>query len=321
MSRTVISIENELAALLGAGSKAELASEDQTLLRSCVQRVLTSCFIPEDGHKPDWATRYASCHFPQPETATLALTKGSKAIGSGTPAGALAGARVLIGSDFYTYAGSNTLVGEWDGESGSFPATFYYFQVALPGDAAEVLADPQIPGIGPLYPLTGISEEMSLRAFWESDFKPFASRYQSLGYPRRTFNRARSYEIGDPWFYWVDSTATLPFADVGDDTPVFADIKRLSLYPLPDKALTVEMRISVNATITSDDHHIHMPADAINGIFLPLCYEAVAKTFPDYRGQNIQLLMDDGERARRRLKKLGRGQRDSGAYIRRANGW
>jgi len=345
MPKTVINIENELAGLLGAGSKAELSAEDQVTLRSLVQECVTECFLPDEGHRPEWATRYTSAYFPAPQTATLSLTQGSKAIASGVPAGALPGARILIGESFYTYAGESKLVGEWAGATGDIGATFYYHQVAAPADMTAILDSPQALDIGPLYPLSGLEEEQMLRSFYESDFFPFASRYQAIGYMRRTFKRSRAFEIGDPWFYWLDSSSVNPFeyptpvnnnqvleteetlsvevegVQLSGTIPVFYVNQRFSIYPLPDRAMTVEYRIACNPQLTSDTQAINMPADAISSILMPLCREAVAETFPDYRGNNINNLIRRAEKARKKLKTLSQPQRRGAKQMQKAPGW
>ena len=347
MAKTVATIEKSLARLLGAGGTdpvSELADGDAELLRELTQECLTSCYLPADGHRPKWAERQLSLTYRAPETATVTLTNGSVDI-VGSPGSAQAGERILIDEAFYTYAGADRLLSNWHGVTGEYTVTFYQIALPIPDDVTGIEHPPQCPQHGPLYPLAGYEQEVMLRTFAENDFWILHSAYSQLSNRRQSWSNPRGYDLGDPWYYYIDSAAVMPDqyptpvntsgvleteesssleidgATYTGPLPAFYPSQRLVIYPFPDHAVTVEFRGTVNPRIVDGNTMIHLPADVIDGVFMPLCREAVAMNFPDYRGNNTNELKESANRARARLRTLARPQRRTGGQVTIARGW
>ena len=347
MAKTVATIEKSLARMLGAGGTdpvSELADGDAETLRELVQEVLTGCYLPSDGHRPKWAERLLSLTFRAPLQATITLTNGSVDI-VGASSSAIAGERILVDEAFYTYAGADKLLSAWHGVTGEYAVTFYQVAKPIPDDVTGVEDTPQCPQHGPLYPIAGYEQEAMLRGFANNDFWLLHSAYSQVSNRRNSRSNPRGYDLGDPWYYYIDSAAVMPDqyptpidasgtleteesesmeidgATYSGPLPAFYPSQRFTIYPFPDHALTVEFRGTINPRIADETTMIHLPADVIDAVFMPLCREAVAMNFPDYRGDNAKFLIARADTARARLRKLARPQRRAGGRISVKRGW
>jgi hypothetical protein len=348
MARTVAEIEKRLARMLGAGGTdpvSELADGEAEDLRDYVQSVYTQCFIPIDGHRPKWSEQILSLSFRAPITVTLTLTNGSQAV-AGAPSIAIAGERVLIGENIYVYAGNDQLLHDWNGTTGTHQATFYQVAQPLPGDVSGIEAPVQCLEHGPLQPLMDEEQELLMRSFYQNDFWPIHETYRVLANTRRYRTNAKGFDSGDPWYYYVESAAVSPdryptpiepsgaiqtedaeelieVEDITYDGPVPAHYisQRMHLYPFPDHAVTVQYKATINPQIVDGNTSIHLPADVIEAVFMPLCREQVAMNFPDYAGDNKSELVELANRARAQLRTLARPQRRRSGPLSPSVGW
>lgn len=311
MPETVANIEDKLARMLGADSVAELDPGDRSLIRSLVQKTLTDIYAPVGGNRPKWAVQWRSAAIDEAQNDSVQLTQGSRTIVSTVGAGIGSGThKLLVGSSFRTLSGPNELLTPWTGESQTTDATFYHTSFVLGSDVVAVEPDPFIEGLGPLHMLDGFEHELKIRSYLMADFRPFRSRYRALGYPRRVFDRIREADVGDPYFYWVDSA--------GYDGEFE---QRMVLYPLPDRKYTIEYRVTINPVIEDGDTVISLPGDAIDSIFMPIAREEIAMTFPDYPGRNGQALSSKAQQSRGTLSAMARPQTDTRRRVRKKRGW
>lgn len=311
MPETVANIEDKLARMMGADSVAELDAGDRSLIRSLVQKTWTDIYAPVDGNRPKWAVQWRSAVIDKAQSDTVTFTSGSRDITSTVGASIGNGThKLLFGNTFRTLSGPNQLLTPWTGETQTSEATFYHTSFLLGADVVAVEPEPFIEGLGPLHMLDGFEDEIKMRSYLMTDFRPFRSRYRAMGYPRRVFDRIRAADVGDPYFYWVDSA--------GYDN---AFEQRMVLYPLPDRDYTVEYRVTINPVIENGETVISLPGNALDSIFMPIAREEIAMTFPDYPGRNKRELSAQAQRARASLSAMARPQTDTRRRVRRKRGW
>lgn len=348
MARTVNAVEKILARMLGAGGSdpvSELADGQADDLRDLVQSVYTQLFIPIDGHRPKWSEQKLSLSFRAPVTATLTLTNGSASF-TGAPGSAIAGEKVQIGQDLYVYKGNGELLSEWNGDSGTQTATFYQIAKPIPANITGLESPVNCIEHGPLQPLMDEEQELLLRSYYQNDFYPIHETYKVLANTRRYRTNTKGFDLGDPWYYYLESAAVSPAryptaveptgaitTEDGDteievegityDGPMPAHNveQRLHVYPYPDHAITVEYKATINPQIVDGDTSIHLPADVMEAVFMPLCREQVAMIFPDYAGDNLQSLIELANRARSQIRTLARPQRRRSGPLTPAIGW
>lgn len=321
MAKTRLDIANDLAPMLGCAVAAELEPGDQSLLIQLVNQAYGRVFTPIDGHRPKWSERQFSLQFPEPLELEVTGESGGKTVtvDTGIPAGT-EGARLRVGDRFYVISSTREDPGEvsilqpWESGDGTFSAKLYFPCRAMPYDFLQMIGTPMVPSLGILYAINGQDAETDIRSFLSADFWPIHQRYRQLNYPRRTFEKARSFDIGDPYFFYVDSS------DFSSDTAHIGQ-SRLCIYPFPDHRHTVEFRYNFHATLPEDGSVLRLPADIVDTVFMPLCREMVAVHFPDYAGQNTQLLIREGEKAVQQLRGLSRPQRKINGRIRPKSGW
>lgn len=327
MSLTLLQAANKLAPMLGAAHIEELEPGDQVLLRDLINEVVGKIFVPINGHYPKWTERRCSLRFPAPRTIPIVASTPIEGQPMRTVStsqdltGVQRGSKLMIGGVFYTVAAVQnmspgfqiTLVQEWNLPAGSYEGTLYQHCRLLPVDMVATIGQPQAQDIGPLTALDGEDDEIKLRSFVYGDFYPVHSRYSAIGYPRRTFERAHLFDIGDPYFFWVDSSQ---YGETGQDMR-----STFVLYPVPDRECTVDLRYNFLPQLSADSDIIPLPAQMESTVFIPLCREAVAVNFPDYSGRNVELLMREAEKARMQIENASRPQRQHHSRIRPARGW
>jgi|GEM_PF-1844845 len=349
MARTVADIEKRLARMLGSGGTDpvnELADGEAEDLRDLVQETLTKCFIPVNGSRPKWSEQKLALTFRSPVTLTIGVTQGSTAV-TGVPTSIITGERVVIGNTLYTYAGNGALLSEWADATGTVGATFYQVCKPIPGNVSGIEAPVNCLEHGPLSPLMDEEQELMLRSYYQNDFYPLSRAYHSITNSRRYRSDPKGYDIGDPWFYYIDSAAVdgsvypTPVTPSGaiqmegsiDDNieidgltydgalPAHYISQRMYLYPFPDAAVTVEYRGTINPRIVDGTTALHLPADVMDACFMPMARYAVATHFPNYPGDNVALLRRNSEDGAALLQTLGRPQRRRSGPLSPAQGW
>ena len=175
-------------------------------------------------------------------------------------------------------------------------------------DVIDVDKIPELVGEGPLSPMSGPEDEIRARSHYAYDFKAPSGR--GLSFPRFKDHGA---EKGRPIWYYVDTT------NDSADTKV---VPRLYLYPVPDKAYTVNIRANILPTeLSADSDEPRLPADAVWDIMFPLAQEKMLSD-PRYNGQNREMLLQAAAGARQRLSTLSTAQKHNGSMrLVKRGGW
>ena len=202
---------------------------------------------------------------------------------------------IAQGSDFL-------LVEPWADASGTVNATIYSCVAAMPLRVVHVFGRPEIVGRGPLYPLAGAEGEIDARASW-----PGPDFYTLAGAPSGVFRRPitwTSWEVGEPYFYHVNDTIQ-PYG--------------FAVYPLPDKAYSVNLRIGIlPESMTGDAEVPVLPGDCIEDVLAPIARFLTATQSKRFSGNNIQGLKTAYDTALARLKALASPQIETGGSLRPA---
>jgi hypothetical protein len=178
----------------------------------------------------------------------------------------------------------------------------------LPSDIVSVDKIPELVGEGPLSPMKGPEDEIKARAIFSWDFRAPSGR--GLNFPQFKDNEP---EIGRPIWYYLDNR------NQGEDTKV---IPRFYLYPIPDKAYTVELYANIiPADLELETDEPRMPSDLIWDILFPIAQGKMLAD-PRYNGDNREILMRIAEEARKRLKTLITPQKHKGSLrLTKRIGW
>ncbi|MBC2594955.1 hypothetical protein H5P28_11870 [Ruficoccus amylovorans] len=318
---TVGDIEDMLAAPLGVESVSELPQSSRNRIRSVVNGVLSRIYAPEDGSRPKWSERNRGYRMPAPKSVTLTVTEGAAtftAVGH-TFDNSQAGCVIKTGESWYNYAGkdgsnADCFTQPYNGPSGTVEGTVYFCCATLENDVVGVIGVPQAVGIGPLEAISGVDEQTLYRAYWTADFTDLRNYYRAYDYPRRTFERGNEYDLGDPYFYFIDDAAFSPLANLSVS-------KRLFIYPLPDVAVSIQLRVNVVPQVASDADQIPLPPGVNDSVFRALAQESMANVFEDYPVSNVQGLQVEAARGRAQIKSLSKTQRVRKGTLRMPPGW
>ena len=179
----------------------------------------------------------------------------------------------------------------------------------LSPEVIDVERIPELVGEGPLSPFNSPQDEIKARATYSSDFRPI---------PGRTLGMVPSFdteepERGRPLWYWIDQSE-----EAGGDTKV---VPRMNLYPVPNKAYTVEFTANIIPEEMSLDADVpRLPGDVVWDILLPLSqYKLLAD--PRYNGSNREFLEKSAMEAKKRLKTLAKVQKQNTVRIGIRGGW
>lgn len=167
---------------------------------------------------------------------------------------------------------------------------------------------PELLGEGPLSPMKGPEDEIRARAIFSWDFRAPSGR--GLNFPQFKDNEP---EVGRPIWYYLDNR------NHGEDTKV---IPRFYLYPIPDKAYTVELFANIVPTeLELDTDEPRMPSDMVWDILFPIAQGKMLAD-PRYNGDNREVLMRIAEEARKRLRLLISPQKHKGSLrLTKRPGW
>ena len=169
----------------------------------------------------------------------------------------------------------------------------------LPVEVSSVDKIPQLIGEGPLSPMTGPEAEIKARSIFSADFRAPSGR--GLNFPQYKENEA---EKGRPIWYYLDNR------NEGTDTEV---IPRLYLYPVPDKAYTVEVYANIiPPEMTLDADVPRLPSNLVWDILYPIA-QAKLLTDPRYNGDNKEFIARSAEEARKRLRTQTTPQKHKGS--------
>jgi hypothetical protein len=178
----------------------------------------------------------------------------------------------------------------------------------LPAEVTSVDKIPELVGEGPLSPMTGPEAEIRIRSIFAMDFVAPSGR--GLNFPHYKDNEP---EIDRPIWYYLDNR------DQGSDGKV---IPRLYLYPVPDKAYTVELYANVVPTpLDLDTDEPRIPSDLVWDIMFPIA-QAKLLSDPRYNGDNKEFILRMAEEARKRLRLLVSPQKHKGSLrLTKRPGW
>jgi hypothetical protein len=178
----------------------------------------------------------------------------------------------------------------------------------LPAEVTSVDKIPELVGEGPLSPMTGPEAEIKIRSIFAWDFR--ASSGRGLNFPHYKENEP---EVDRPIWYYLDNR------DQGTDQQV---IPRFYLYPIPDKAYTVELYANViPSNLSLDEDTPRIPADLVWDIMFPIA-QAKLLSDPRYNGANKEFILRMADEARKRLRTLVTPQKHKGSLrLTRRVGW
>lgn len=178
----------------------------------------------------------------------------------------------------------------------------------LSSEVVSVDKIPELLGEGPLSPMKGPEDEIRARAIFSWDFRAPSGR--GLNFPQFKDNEP---EIGRPIWYYIDNR------NQGEDTKV---VPRFYLYPIPDKAYTVELFANIVPTeLELDADEPRMPSDLVWDILFPIAQGKMLAD-PRYNGDNREILARIADEARKRLKILISPQKHKGSLrLTKRPGW
>lgn len=316
-NKSLTNLRDALASMWGH-EWSDLDTRDQADIDSWINAAYFSCYMPPRGKRFGWAEQYQSFNVLAPVTVTLGMTNGSEKVTGYAFSATYAGSLVKIGDRFYRFGGIKSseyyLVQKWDGATGNQTATVYFNAFALPWNVTEVCEAPSILGVGPLTPIPGPEAEIAMRSGPGFDFQPRRGR-APFAYTRPTFDPNMFVDVGSPVYYHIDGASVGPDYNVGN---------RFHLYPLPDRAYTIDLRADIVPDALSDGNVTPLlPAKSIDNILLPIAREKLAKNTAGRRftGPNVSLIMDEAREARDTLARLAVPQRSKNKQISRAPGW
>ena len=180
--------------------------------------------------------------------------------------------------------------------------------LSLPKEVTSVDKIPVLIGEGPLSPMSGPEAEIRARSIFSWDFRAPSGR--GLSFPMYKENAP---EVGRPIWYYIDNR------DSNGDEDV---IPRFYLYPIPDKAYSVELYANVVPTpLNLESDKPRIPSELVWDIMYPIA-QAKLLSDPRYNGDNKEFIARMAEEARRRLKTLVTPQKHKGSLrLTRRVGW
>jgi len=309
MADTFLDLQNQLALMVGADAVAQLPSLEQEQIKRCINESYTRCYLPIDGRRPPWASRYFTHRLHAATPFEVTVTQDSPVIecadyATVDPTLEFTGSLVKIGTDYYTRASISgndvTLLESVPLTSGTYTATFYFNSVKIDAQSIDVIEKPELAGEGLLSPMEGKSNELTYRSLVVGDFtaNPGQGYQHNVNFRSPTL----SFDVGRPLFYFVDPTAF---------TETFQHL--FAVYPLPDQAENVRYRANVLPTELSGDADIPvMPPNTINAILLPMAIYTYCSRTRRYNGDNRTFLRDRSIEAERQLRSMRTGQKDLG---------
>lgn len=167
---------------------------------------------------------------------------------------------------------------------------------------------PELIGEGPLSPMTGPEAEIKARSLFSWDFRAPSGR--GLNFPNFKDNEP---EKGRPVWYYIDNR------NHGTDTKV---IPRFYLYPIPEKAYTVELYANVvPPELSADTDEPRIPSDLVWDILYPIAQGKLLAD-PRYNGDNKEFIARMADEARKRLRTLVSPQKHKGSLrLTKRGGW
>jgi hypothetical protein len=280
------------------------ARPDQLWITRAVKRAVYQTFQPEDNTRARWAEEILGVKVPGELVLDVTITQGSKTI---TTAGELptndyAGSFVLIGNDFYTYAGrtsetEGSIVEPFEKVSQTVSARFFHNSIALDSRVVSVLAKPELIGYGNLNELSGKRGEIAFRSIIYNDYWPHdgAFFYNSLAIQRGAQNNML---IGVPNFYFIEDTS--PNGDY---------FRRIVLHPLPQEAHTIRVRASVFPQIPEEGKIPFPGPDEFADVILVPILEKVCSSSKRYAGRNQREIAAEYATALNTLRQFSRSQK------------
>lgn len=314
-----LTLQNQLALMVGADTVRQLPLNEQVQIQKCINEAYTSCYVPEDGLRPPWASQHFAVRLHGASELEVTVTKGGTEIVSPDyvdvdPDFLYAGSLVKIGDNHYTRTGQGEApafqvlepVQEADG---TYTATFYFNSFRLDAQAIDVIEKPELAGEGVLSPMDGKGNELLYRSLVVGDFhaKP------SMGYQHNVqFNSPMiSLDVGRPIFYFVDSASY---------TGAFQYL--FGVYPIPYESRLIRFRANiVPLPLEEDDDLPVLPPNMVDTVLLPIATYRYCSRTRRYNGDNRSFLRDDAQRAQQRLRSFRTGQKNRGARLSIRNGY
>ncbi len=301
-----LDLQNQLGAMMGADDVGNLPLVEQERIKKVINQSYREMYSPSDGFRPPWGVQAFGFDLAGVIHITGQTTKGSSAF---TYTGndlttEMEGSMCFVGgvANRIAKVDAATNTGEFIAQASSDETTFkvHHNSQRLPAEVIDVDGRPERVGWGVLSPMNGHDEEARYRSLLGYDFAP----QTGFGH-RRTVQintNGDEYNFGDPMFFYIDS------ATLGYDTEAIT--RRLVVYPLPDRPMSIRFRGNIlPKPLSADTDRAKLPADVVDDILLPIARAKLAMVDPRYNSQNIQFLMADAKEAQRRLKSMGDAQK------------
>ena len=317
-------LQQQLAAMAGRNAVAELDNNpniptDSLLAAQCVNEAYLDCYYPQpwsgnpSPRRPAWAKQQFSLTLQAPVAITVGVTQGSTAV-TGAFTNAQIGSTVLIGTNYYTYAGVDTtgtmrFVEQVVNPSGSYGAMLYNSATPLATSISEVEYDPILLNYGVLFPMASRGEQYRWKSILYGDFSPRPGGGSMAG--GSVWPGGINYPVGTPEFYRIENGPNITQPNPTGATPTPPIQALFIVEPMPDRQYLVQLEgwIIPVELVNSSDRPI-MPGDLCSRVLLPLCREKWATVYKKYTGQNLQGLIHSADGARSILDRIGGAQRD-----------
>ena len=312
-----LDLQNQLGAMMGADDVGNLPLVEQERIKKVINQTYREMYSPADGSRPPWGVEVMGFDLAGVVNVNGQTTEGSSAFTyTGTDlTPEMEGSMCFVGGVSNRIAQIDPVnnTGELAGVASSSETSFvvHHNSYRLPAKVIDVDGRPERVGWGVLSPMNGHDEEARYRSLLGYDFAP-----QTAFGLRRTVrinSNGDEYNFGDPLFFYIDS------ASFGYETTI---TRRLVVYPLPDKPMSIRLRANiVPDPLTADASRPVLPADTVDDILLPIARARLAMIDPRYNSQNVQFLVADADTARKRLKSLGDAQKVRSRRVRLKAGY
>lgn len=327
VSPTLRELKNQLASLYGADGIDELSAIDQQRVGIYINQAYRHCYSPTNGHRPNWAIANYGFDLDESLQTDATLVKGSNEI---TLVDAMnpkhVGSYIEIDSEFYvvTEVDGNkiNILNAWSGDSKTVGVNVYHNSYALDREVIDVCDPPEIIGWGRLSPMSGVAEEIQMRASYATDFLPFAA--QHYGNVPSITHRGRNHHVDRPLWYYIDSSDLQVYSDSADTTDLSkkAVRSRFVVYPIPREIQTIRLRANIlPLELTHDNDVVRLPGNVAWDILFPIASAKLALSDPRYNGDNREALLRLSEEAQVRLKSFSSSQKKKQVRLVKRGGW
>lgn len=303
-------LQDQLALMVGADDASQLPVAEQNQIKGCINEAYTSLYLPEDGLRPPWASRYFSATMYEPVELTVTVVKGSANIICPEyfdidPSLVYMGSLIKLGERYYTRVEvvdaptfTFSLLEPVPLDSGDYTATFYFNSIKTEASVLDVIEKPELAGEGVLSPMDGKSNELLYRSLVVGDFQ--ANPGQGYQHSVNFRSPNLSFDVGRPLFYFSDPTSY---------SSTFQYL--FGVYPIPSREYVLRYRANVVPVELVEGTDVPvLPPNAINSILLPIAIYTYCSRTRRYNGDNRTFLRDTALAAKQQARSFRQGQKE-----------